>query len=441
MDCTGQGALITTVGLIGYGYWGPNLLRNYMEISEARVKWVCDLRPAQLEKARQRFPTIQTTTAVDDVLSDPEVDAVLIATPISTHHQLAVAALNAGKHVFVEKPLTSSAKQCVELTVLAARLNLTLMVGHTFVYSPPVRRIKDLIDAGELGDVLFVTMQRVNLGLHQKDVSVIWDLAAHDVSILDYWLGEIPSLVGSMGRDCMRSGSPDVAFLSLQYRSGLVAHVDVSWLSPVKLRGTVVVGSRKMLVYDDTAPVEKVKVYDHGAEFVEPTSFAEFQMVYRTGDILSPKIENSEPLRIEAEHFLECIRSRQRPITGGDMGLRVVAVLDAADASLREGVRKAVERRFGPTDRRLSVSPALAVAPDLVLHRSGSPTIGRGERRWGTDRRLRIASAGSVGLFSDEAAGTTVELSERRHSTDGRRVTALAEEVAEVDEATSDAGA
>jgi len=179
---------VKTLALIGYGYWGPNLLRNYMDIPDVNLKWVCDLRPAVLDKARSLCPTVQTTTSVDDVLRDPEVDGVLIATPIGTHYQLSKAALLAGKHVFVEKPLTTSATQCADLTLLAAERNLTLMVGHTFIYSPPVRKVKEFIDAGELGEVRFVTMQRVNLGLHQKDASVIWDLAAHDLSILDYWL-------------------------------------------------------------------------------------------------------------------------------------------------------------------------------------------------------------------------------------------------------------
>lgn len=439
MGSAGQGKLITTLGLIGYGYWGPNLLRNYMEMPGAQLKWVCDLCPEQLEKAERRYPTIKTTTSVGDVLSDPDVDAVLVATPISTHFELTKAALNAGKHVFVEKPLTASAKECVELKALAARKGLILMVGHTFIYSPPVRKVKELIDAGELGEVRFVTMQRVNLGKHQRDVNVIWDLAAHDVSILDYWIGEMPSVVDSVGRDCLGSGSPDVAFLSLQYRSGLVAHVDVSWLSPVKLRGTVVVGSRKMLVYDDTAPVEKVKVFDHGAECVEPTSFAEFQMIYRTGDIVSPKIETSEPLRVEAEHFLNCVRTQCDPVTCGEMGLRVVAVLDAADASLREGMRKAVERRQGAADRRLAAVPALENVSELILRDGVNTMVGIRERRQGADRRLRTVEIPS--LQPDEHVAETVELSERRHGMEARMVTVVADEAATADQAASDVGA
>jgi predicted dehydrogenase len=339
-----------------------------MEIPDVKLKWVCDLRPALLDKAQRRYPTVQATTTLDDVFGDPEVDGVLIATPIGTHYQLSKAALSAGKHVFVEKPLTSSAAQCAALTALAAERNLTLMVGHTFIYSPPVRKVKELIDSGELGEVRFVTMQRVNLGLHQKDVNVIWDLAAHDASILDYWLGELPCAVASMGRDCMRDGIPDVAFVNLQYASGVVALLHVSWLSPVKLRRTMVVGDRKMLVYDDTEPVEKVKVFDHGAEFREPESFAEFQMTYHTGDIVSPKIDNAEPLRLEAEHFLQCIGNGHKPITDGEMGLRVVATLEAADASLREGVRKTVELpHLHGAPAAAAPAPDGAAAADLGL--------------------------------------------------------------------------
>jgi predicted dehydrogenase len=332
----------TTVALVGFGYWGPNLLRNYAEIPSVDVRWVCDTRPEALQKARRRHPTIQTTTAIGDVLADDGLDAVLVATPISTHHELSRAALLAGKHVFVEKPLASSVAACNDLIATASERDLTLMVGHTFIYSPPVRKVKELIDGGELGEVRFATMQRVNLGLHQKDASVIWDLAAHDLSILDYWLGEMPETISSLGRDCMRDGIPDVAFLSLQYRSGIVASVDVSWLSPVKLRRTVVVGTRKMLVYDDTEPAEKVKLFDHGAGFREPESFAEFQMVYHTGDIVSPRIDATEPLRLEAEHFLQCVGDGREPISGGAMGLRVVAALEAAEASMGTGVREVV---------------------------------------------------------------------------------------------------
>jgi len=328
---------VKTVALIGYGYWGPNLLRNYMELPGATVKWVCDSRPEALAKAHARYPTVAGTTDYREVLADAQVDAVLIATPISTHFPLAKDALLAGKHVFVEKPMTGSTAEAVDLVELAVAQGLTLMVGHTFVFSPPVRKVKEIIDSGELGDIYFVTSSRVNLGLHQKDASVVWDLAPHDLSILHYWLEESPNGVSVAGRACINPGIPDVAFINLRFPSGIVAELQVAWLSPVKLRRTIVVGSRKMLLYDDTESVEKVKIFDHGVDFKDPQTFGEFQLSYRTGDIVSPKIAGSEPLFLEASHFVECLETGGRPITDGAAGLAVVASLEAADYSLRNG--------------------------------------------------------------------------------------------------------
>ncbi|MBN1630609.1 MAG: Gfo/Idh/MocA family oxidoreductase [Thermoleophilia bacterium] len=323
------------VAIIGYGYWGPNLLRNYMELAGAWVEWVCDSRPEALAKAACRYPAVAGTTDYEQVLADPKVDAVVIATPISSHFSLARAALLAGKHVFVEKPMTGGTAEARELVELAALRGLTLMVGHTFVFSPPVRKVKEIIDAGELGDIFFITSSRVNLGLHQKDVSVVWDLAPHDLSILHYWLGETPSTVSVAGRACINPGIPDVAFINLRFPSGILAELEVAWLSPVKLRRTVVVGSKKMLLYDDTESVEKVKIFDHGVDFRDPETFGEYQLSYRTGDILSPKVGGSEPLFVEASHFIECLETSTPPITDGAAGLAVVASLEAADWSLR----------------------------------------------------------------------------------------------------------
>ncbi|OFW61966.1 MAG: hypothetical protein A2133_07170 [Actinobacteria bacterium RBG_16_64_13] len=322
------------VALVGYGYWGPNLLRNYIELPGAWVQWVCDSRPEALAKARSRYPAVAGTTDYNEVLGDKDVDAVVLATPISTHFPLAKEALLAGKHVFVEKPMTGSTADAVELVNLARERRLTLMVGHTFVFSPPVRKVKSIIDSGELGEILFVTSSRVNLGLHQKDVSVVWDLAPHDLSILHYWLDETPNSVSVAGRACINPGIPDVAFINLRFPSGVLAELQVAWLSPVKLRRTIVVGSKKMLLYDDTESVEKVKLFDHGVDFKDPETFGEYQLSYRTGDIVSPKIAGTEPLLIEATHFLECLDTGARPITDGLAGLAVVASLEAADYSL-----------------------------------------------------------------------------------------------------------
>ena len=324
------------VALVGHGYWGPNLLRNYMELPGAWVKYVVEPDPERRGRALRRYPTVRAAE-YGEVLADPEVEAVLVATPVSTHHRLAREALLAGKHVFVEKPMAASVEEARELVTLAEAAGLTLMVGHTFVYSPPVRKVKDLLEAGELGDVYFVTTSRVNLGLHQKDVSVVWDLAPHDLSILYYWLGEPAETVTVTGRDCVKRGIPDVAFVNLRFPSGVIAEVQVAWLSPVKLRRTVVVGSRKMLLYDDTEAVEKVKLFDHGVDLRDPNDFGEFQLTYRTGDIVSPKIEGVEPLRVEAAHFVHCVRTGERPLSDGRRGLEVVASLEAAEASLRAG--------------------------------------------------------------------------------------------------------
>jgi predicted dehydrogenase len=334
-----------TVGLIGYGYWGPNLLRNYMESEGATTKWVCDVNPDQLAKAATRYPSVQTTTRAEDIFEDAEVDAVLIATPISTHHAVAMKTIRAGKHVFVEKPMATSVVECDEICAAADAAGVVLMVGHTFVYSPPVRSVKRIIDSGELGDIYFITCSRVNLGLHQKDVSVVWDLAPHDLSILEYWLGEEPVSVQAMGRSCINNGIPDVAFLNVRYASGIIAELQVSWLSPVKLRRTIIVGSKKMLMYDDTESVEKVKVFDQGVDYKDPETFGEFQLSYRTGDIRAPRIENTEPLCVEAAHFLECIETGMRPMTDGLAGTSVVAALEAAQRSLDGAAHVRHERR------------------------------------------------------------------------------------------------
>jgi len=342
---------MTNVAIVGYGYWGPNLLRNYLEVPGVSVAWVCDRRPEALEKVRRRYPAQAVSGSYDEVLADPAVDAVVIATPISTHFDLAAAALRAGKHVFVEKPMTSSTADAEELVRLAGETGLTLMVGHTFVFSPPVRKLGELIHDGSLGDIHFITSSRVNLGLHQKDVSVVWDLATHDLSILYYWLGESASSVYVTGRGCIVPEIPDVAFVNLRFPSGVVANVDIAWLSPVKLRRTVVVGSRRMALYDDTESVEKVKIFDHGVDYKEPESFGEFHLSYRTGDIVAPRLDTVEPLFAEASHFIECVTTGGRPITDGRAGLQVVASLEAAERSLRDhGGVQTIAAAHGPGD-------------------------------------------------------------------------------------------
>jgi len=273
---------------------------------------------------------------LSDVLADETVDAVLIATPVFTHHEIAARALKAGKHTFVEKPLTSSGSSANELAVLAQQQDRRLMCGHTFIYSPPVNHVKRLLDADQLGEVFFLSSTRVNLGAHQRDVSVVWDLGPHDFSILLYWLGETPKRVRAIGRDSIIKGVPDVAFVTLDFPSGIIANVELSWLAPSKLRRTVVVGRQKMVIYDDGAG-EPIRVFDHGVVYRDPETFGEYHLAYRTGDIVSPKVETDEPLELELADFANSIRTGQQVRANLDLALAVVRLTEAADHSLREG--------------------------------------------------------------------------------------------------------
>jgi predicted dehydrogenase len=316
------------VGVVGLGYWGPNMVRVLNEAATAEAAWMCDLRSEVLEPLGRRFPSIRQTQDLDEMLEDDGVDAVAVVTPVSTHHDLAMRALKAGKHVFVEKPLASSSELAIDLIRAADERGLVLMPGHTFLYSPPVNRIRELIRGGELGEIYFISMSRVNLGLHQSDVSVIWDLGPHDFSILLYWLGEHPSQVISTGRACIDGGKEDVAFITCEFDSGTIAHIELSWLAPSKLRRTTVVGSKKMVVYDDCSN-EPVRVYDAGVMPRDPESFGEY-LKYRTGDIVSPHIEAIEPMSLQVDDFCRAIRSGTTPCSSARLGLDVVRIIEAA---------------------------------------------------------------------------------------------------------------
>ena len=326
---------MVNTGIIGLGYWGPNLLRNiYSNTRSGRIV-MCDSDPARAEKMRSRYPDLACTADCGEIFDDAELDAVVVATDVSSHYPLARRALESGKHVFVEKPFAASVAQAEELVDLGRQNGLVTMVGHTFMFSPPVIKAKEIIDSGELGDIYFITSSRVNLGLHQKDVSVIWDLAPHDFSMLFYWLGEEPTRVSAFGHAYVLEEIPDVAFINMAFPGGGIANVQVAWLAPSKLRRTVIVGSSKMLVYDDTEPIEKIKVYDKGVELIEPESFGEYQLTYRTGDILSPKLSSDEPLSSEMDEFLVSIEEGRTPRSSGAEGLAVVRALEMAEQSLR----------------------------------------------------------------------------------------------------------
>jgi predicted dehydrogenase len=352
------------VGVVGLGYWGPNLLRALAEMPGARLRWMCDLDEQLLEGFGRRYPGPERTTEVDRLLDDPALDAIVFATPVFTHFDLASRSLEAGKHTFVEKPLAPSSELASELLRRARAQDLVLMCGHTFLYSPPVRAVKDLLRCDELGEVFFVSSSRVNLGLHQPDVSVIWDLGPHDFSILLYWLEEVPRTVRAVGRDSIVPGIPDVAFVTLTYESGIVANVELSWLAPSKLRRTVVVGSRKMVVYDDGSP-EPVRVFDHGVVYKDPETFGEYKLAYRTGDILSPKIDAYEPIVEELDDFLGAIRNGGESVANASLAKDVVRLAEAADDSMRRGgeeVALGSARRFATsgTPTRMANPPASA---------------------------------------------------------------------------------
>jgi len=321
------------VAVVGLGYWGPNLVRNLQEHPNAEIVAVCDKREEALEKIAKRYPAVRTERSFEDLIAADDIEAVAIATPVSTHHPMACAALDAGKHVFVEKPLASSTEEALDMAALAERNGLILMPGHTFLYSPPVNCIRDLLRSDELGEIYFISMSRVNLGLHQPDVSVAWDLGPHDFSILRYWLEETPRYVTATSRGCVIPSIPDVAFINLEFGSGTISHVELSWLAPGKLRRTTIVGSNKMLVYDDTSN-EPVRVFDSGVALKDPESFGEYKLTYRTGDIVSPHVPAAEPLLLEMGDFCEAIRLGREPRSSRDLGIDVVRMIEAVDNSL-----------------------------------------------------------------------------------------------------------
>lgn len=325
------------IGVIGHGYWGPNLVRNFCEADGASVVTVCDTRPNCLDPVRKRYPSIAVSTSAADVLNDPSIDAVAIATPVRNHFELALQALRAGKHVLLTKPMTSTGEEAERLIEEAAARNLTLMVDHTFVYTGAVRTIRRLLDEGSLGELYYYDSVRVNLGLFQNDVDVIWDLAPHDLSILDHLTGREPRAVSATGTGHVAGQPENIAYLTLFFDGNLIAHVHVNWLAPVKIRRTLVGGSKRMVVYDDLEPSEKIKVYDKGLVLNDPSSSRRDILVgYRTGDMWSPRLDLGEALQREAAHFIDCIRTGAAPQTDGHAGLRVVRVLEAATRSMRE---------------------------------------------------------------------------------------------------------
>lgn len=324
------------VGIIGCGYWGPNLVRNFFQHEGTTVSHVCDLSQDRLNHISSIYPSITATTDHTTILADPTVDAIAIATPVASHHKLVLDALHAGKHVFVEKPICLNEEEARELVEEAERLGLTLMVDHTFIFTGAVREIKNILDSGDLGDVWYYDSRRVNLGLFQEDVDVIWDLAVHDLAIMDYLFDKQPVAASATGMGHVLGNQENMAFLTLFYPDNFIAHINVNWLSPVKVRRTLIGGSKKMIVFDDMDLSEKVKVYDKGVDLTSTEDVHKAKISYRTGDIWSPQLDRTEALRLEVDHFLDCIENNKKPMNDGESGLRIVSILNAATKSMQQ---------------------------------------------------------------------------------------------------------
>jgi predicted dehydrogenase len=326
---------VVRVGVIGFGYWGPNIARNVHALDNAELTMICDTDPAALARANRAYPQVPLTGDIWDVLRSPDTDAVAIITPVWTHYDLAKAALDNGKHVFVEKPFTSSTRQAEELVELAERKNLKIMVDHTFLFSGAVRKIREIVDAGTLGPLYYFDSKRVNLGLFQHDVSVIWDLAPHDLSIMDYLINDRPEALVATGANHL-NGHADMAFITIYFPGKTLAHVNVNWLSPVKVRTTLIAGRDKMLVWNDLEVDEKIKVYDKGVQITNGEGVYDLLVSYRSGDVWAPRCDQAEALKVELDYFIECIRHDRTPLNDGHAGVRVVRLLEAADRSVKD---------------------------------------------------------------------------------------------------------
>jgi predicted dehydrogenase len=324
------------MGVIGYGYWGPNIVRNFNSLDGARIVAVCDLNEGALEKAKKAHPHLRVTTQSDELISAPDVDVVAIVTPVFTHFELARKALNMGKHILVEKPFTYTAAQAEDLIDIAEKKRLKIMVDHTFLFTGAVRKIKHLIEDGTLGDLCYFDSMRVNLGLFQHDVNVVWDLAPHDLAIMDYVIKENPTAVVATGEAHFNQGMEDISYITVYFPNNIIAHVNVNWLSPVKVRTTLIGGLKKMLVWNDLDPDEKIKVYDKGVDVGTKNGVYNLLVSYRSGDMWAPKVEEGEALKLLAESFIDCISNGGTPINDGLAGLRVVRMLEAADKSLKK---------------------------------------------------------------------------------------------------------
>lgn len=329
---------MVNIAVVGCGYWGPNLVRNFSSISECKMKKVCDTDVERLAYIKRLYSEVETVSEFEQVVGAPEIDAVAVATPVRFHFEMAMKSLQAGKHTFIEKPMASSVAECKELIEIAEKKNLILMVGHTFVYSTPVRKIKEIVDSGELGRIQYISARRLNLGLLQKDINVAWDLAPHDISIILYIMNETPVSVNCQGKAHVNPDIEDVTSMTLNFARDGLATIQSSWLDPNKVREITFVGNKKMLVYNDVEPIEKIKIYDKRVDIPSHyDTFAEFQYAYHYGDMYSPYLKLVEPLKVECQHFLDCIRTGRKAQSSGIEGIRIIQILEAASHSLQNG--------------------------------------------------------------------------------------------------------
>jgi|ERR1051326_5372685 predicted dehydrogenase len=329
-----------TIGVVGCGYWGPNLLRNFAESEAAELRWICDMDATRLAAMARRYPFVKTTSDYRELLADPSLEAIAVVTPVATHFEIARESLLAGKHVLVEKPLTTTARDAEQLIELAERQQRSLMVDHTFVYTGAVRKMKEIVNNGDLGELLYFDSVRINLGLFQRDINVLWDLAPHDLSIMDHLIERQPDAVSALGSCHIEPGIENIAYLMLHFSDDFIAHFHFNWLAPAKIRRTLIAGTRKMIIYDDIEPTEKVRVYDKGVTTNRVGDReADYQTLvsYRTGDVWAPKLDATEALRYVVAEFLSSIRERRQAMTDGAAGLRIVRLLEAAQQSIQNG--------------------------------------------------------------------------------------------------------
>jgi predicted dehydrogenase len=381
------------IGVVGCGYWGPNLIRNFRALGDCKLKMICDLDEKRLQHLKNLYPEVEATTDYRQMLNGNGLDAIVIATAVRTHHPLAKAALLAGKHVFVEKPLAASVAESQEMNAIAQEKGLVLMVGHTFLYSAPVRKIKEIVDRGDIGEIRYINARRLNLGLYQKDINVTWDLAPHDISIVQYILDDLPLSVNCQGTAHVTPGIEDVTTLCLNFKKERTAIIQSSWLDPRKVREMTIVGSKRMIVYDDVAPLEKIRIYDARVE-TPPRydTFAEFQYAYHYGDMYVPYVKQEEPLKIECQHFIDCINHSRTPLTSGEKGMELVRILEAASVSLKRGGAPVDFSQQAPARTVPTANLAIRIQTPARGNGNGNGN-GHGPRKNGNGRATAIRAA------------------------------------------------